>query len=124
MNNAIQDMIPAFIAFIVAFNSTIFIYQRKMTRLYGRVNEILTEVGAMEFVIRQTEYRLNETNKIAQRMENVLQGLVTSDCCDEGQCDTMIHLLKEFKYVREANETILKRLGDPTWLHYPPTKDS
>ena len=117
IDNAIWDMIPAFIAFIITFNATIFIYQRKMTRLYKHVNGVIMEVGAMEFIIRQTEYRLSETNNIAKRMENVLQGLVTSDCCDEGQCDKMIHLLKEFRYVREANEVVLQRLEESTVLH-------
>lgn len=112
MDNAIRDMIPGFIGFIVALNVTIFFYQRKLTNLYKHVSGVLMEVGAMEFIIRQTEYRLNETNKIAKRMENVLQGLITSSCCDEGQCDMMLHLLKEFRYVREANDTVLNRLND------------
>lgn len=110
MDNVAHNIIFSLIGFIVALNLTIFFYQRKMSALYRQVGGLLMEVGAMEFIIRQTEFRLHETNKIAKRMENIIQGFVTSSSCDHGECDMMLGILKEFKYVQQINDAALARL--------------
>lgn len=110
MNEIIYLILFGLMACMATVHLTTLHYQKKMRSIYSQAQALVTEVGAMEFLIRQTENRLQETYAISLRMENVLQAIVETSKCDSGECSNMEHLLKEFKVVKERNKAILDRV--------------
>lgn len=118
MDNFIYHLVFGLILSLAVVHATTWYYQRKMRKLYSQAEALVAEIGAMEFLISQSEHRLAETHAISLRMENVLQAIVKTSVCDEGQCAHMEHILGDFKAIKERNEGILSRLpGKPKQKH-------
>lgn len=109
MNAFVYIVVFGLIACLAAVHLTTLHYQKKMRGLYSQAAALVAEVGAMEFLMRQTETRLAETHAISLRMENVLKAIVDTTPCDNGECSHMEHILKDFKSIKDRNESILSR---------------
>lgn len=109
MDIVIYFTVFGLIACLAAVHITTMYYQKKMRTLYSQMMALVAEVGAMEFLRRQTELHFAETHAISLRMENVLKAIVDTTPCDNGECSHMEHILKEFKSIKDRNESVLGR---------------
>ena len=84
-------------------------YQRKMKTFSNNTNNLIQQIAALEFFVKQQDSRLSETHHIALRMENILKAVVESSC-DDDDCKHMHSVLSEFEHTKERNDRIIGRL--------------